>query len=161
MVFKIMGLLLRKSLWLEKDHGKVSSSENKRRSRQQGSLKRTDCFLRRWEKIKDHGLWAPSTCCVGRATRSPSTERATWPPETTSISEPSGHPASLYCCTPPRPQSRVRAGSQIPGHRVFLHLLVENNRGVKGAACLLEARWDQGMVDRSSLRSRECRLARS
>ena len=107
------------------------------------------------------GSFSLSTCCAGRATRGPSTERATWPPETTSISEPSGASASLYCRTPPRPQSRVRASSQIPGHRVFLHLLVENNRGVKGAACLLEARWDQGMVDRSSLKSRECRLARS
>lgn len=144
--------------------GKGLSSENKRRSRQQGSLKRTDCFLRRWEKIKGPrslGTIPISTCCAGRATRGPSTERATWPPETTSISEPSGASASLYCRTPPRPQSRVRASSQIPGHRVFLHLLVENNRGVKGAACLLEARWDQGMVDRSSLKSRECRLARS
>lgn len=139
------------------------SSENKRRSRQHGSLKRADCFLRRWEKIKR--LWSLGTvsmytCHAGSATRSPSTEGAACPPKTTSISEPSRASASLYCLTPPRPQSRVRPGSQIPGHRVFLHLLVENNRGVKGAACLLETRWDQRMVGRSSLRSRECSLAR-
>ena len=125
-----------------------------------GSITATACAQGRLaledESVKGMG----ATCHAGSATRSPSTEGATRPLETTSISEPSRASASLYCLTPPRPQSRVRPGSQIPGHRVFLHLLVESNRGVKGAACLLETRWDQRMVGRSSLRSRECSLAR-
>ena len=139
--------------WAQKTRGGADSM---------GVWREQTAFSEDGRKSRDWSLGtaSTSTCHAGSATRSPSTEGATRPLETTSISEPSRASASLYCLTPPRPQSRVRPGSQIPGHRVFLHLLVENNRGVKGAACLLETRWDQRMVGRSSLRSRECSLAR-
>lgn len=121
-----------------------------------------NCLPDLGQTVLDSGQWgsfALSTCCMGRATRSPRAGGAAWPPGTTSISEPSRTSPCLYHLTPQRPQSGVRPGSQIPEDRNFLHLLIGDSHGVKGAACLSDTGWGQGMVGRSSLRSGGCRLA--
>ena len=128
----------------------------------QRALRRVNSLPDLGQTILDGGQWAGFslfTCCAGRATRSPSAGGAAWPPETSSISEPSRASASLDHLTPQRPQSGVRPGLRIPEDRDFLHLLVGNNHGVNGASCLPETGWGQGTVGRSSLRSGGCRLA--
>lgn len=120
-----------------------------------------NCLPDLGQTIRDSGQWgsfALSPCCMGRATRSPRAGGAAWPPGTTSISEPSRALASIIL--PHRDHSQ--GSGQAPR---FLKIGTSctykwgDNRGVKGAACLPDTGWGQGMVGRSSLRSGGCRLA--
>nr|XP_025734992.1 uncharacterized protein LOC112829542 [Callorhinus ursinus] len=126
------------------------------------SPRRVNCLPDRGQTIRDSGRWGGFA--LGPVARAgplgaQEQEEQPGPPGTASVSEPSGASASLYHLTPQRPQPGVRPGSQIPEDRDFLHLLLGNNHGAKGADCSPDTGWGQGTVGRSSLRSGGCRLA--